>query len=145
MGYSKNVMSPNIGGDDVTNAVCEFDKGILGTIESSYCARGKLISIWGTKGFITVHIKGERIEMRLQEKFTGEIIDYKQPGKHVYKNINTKDILFTKDNPYDQHINFIESVKENKEPPVKVEDGLYDLKIVKRIYQSAKKKKMILV
>lgn len=143
MAFSKNMMCPNVGGDDITVVACEFNNGVLGTLESSYCADSDMLSIYGTKGFINI-IDNHNVELCLDETFEGEIIQYATPAKlcnckydfdtfSLYKGIN----------PFDQHITFVKAVQAGNPPQVTVETGLYDLKIVQAVYKSATEKSMV--
>lgn len=145
MAFSKNRMCPSVGGDDVTAAACEFENGVLGTLESAYCADGDILSLYGTNGYVTV-IGGRTVELKLEKAFRGNTICYDQPGKPIRLILETDSFgLFTRDNSFDQHVAFVKAVQRGERPHVPVEAGYYDLKIVKAISESAKAKRMIRV
>lgn len=136
--FSKNRLCPNVGGDDITNAACEFENGILGTLEASYCSSPNIVAIYGTKGFVSI-INDRKVDIQLEECFEGETFQYAKPGEietHCYDKIKAE-------NPYDQHIAFVKAMMQGKSAPIPAEIGLYDLKIVKAVYQSAQEMRFI--
>ena len=141
--FSKNMMCPNVGGDDVTAVSCEFESGILGTLESAYCAQQDILSIYGSKGFISV-FSDKQIQIMLDDIYESELIKYHNPGEveSVMTELDMR-VLYKKENPYDQHIAFVEAIMKGKTAPVPAETGLYDLKIVKAVYKSAIEQKLV--
>lgn len=136
--FSKNNMCPNVGGDDVTNASCEFESGILGSLESSYSSSPNILAVYGTKGYIMITDE-YKLDIKLNEKYNGEFIKYNDPNNIVTLLIDKT----VNNNQYDQHIAFVNSIIENKPVPVPAEVGLYDLKIVKAVYKSAEEKRTV--
>lgn len=142
--FSKNMMCPNIGGDDVTSAACEFESGIQGTLEAGYCADADIITIYGTAGFITI-LNSNFITIKLDQPYQGRHINYTEPGKIVATQaigINKKE-LRSGYNPYDQHIAFIKALMEGRPVPISADVGLYDLKVVQAVYTSAEEKRFV--
>lgn len=136
--FSRNNMCPNIGGDDVTNACCVFESGILGTLESSYASGPNVLAIYGTRGFIQL-TDDYKLDIMLDEVYKGSIISYSKP-----RAIETSYIKnLQKDDQYDQHIAFVKAIIEEKPVPIPVEIGLYDLKVVKAVYKSSKEKRVV--
>ena len=141
--YSKNMMCPNIGGDDVASVACEFESGILGTIESAYCADMNALNLYGSKGYIGI-FNDSQILIMLDDVFDGDIIKYYKPGKPEYIQTGIDpDMLFETDNPYDQHIAFVEAVKTGKIVTIPAEIGLLDLKVVNAVYRSAEERRSV--
>lgn len=137
-GFSKNIMCPNVGGDDVTNAACEFESGIQGSLESSYCSGPNIIAVYGTKGYFMV-TDDLKLDIKLSDTYEGAVIKYYHSGEIV-------DFRYSFDhenNPYDQHIAFVKAIQLGNPITVEAEIGLYDLKIVKAIYKSAAEKRII--
>ena len=139
--FSKNLMSPHIGGDDITHTIVEFSNGILGTVESSYCSKDSSLKILGDKGYIT-YIGGELSVVG--EKYEGKdlVYDAAQTLKK-YSLPYSNETLFNIDNPYEQHIAFIESVINNTEVPVPIQNGFNSLAVVKAAYESSTSGKVI--
>lgn len=140
--FSKNRMCPNVGGDDVTAAACEFESGALGTLASAYCTDGEALEIFGTKGFISV--TGRFIRLKLDDPYEGDLIKYDTPGEDKIIEFSFSRQRQNEENdPFEQHIAFVKAVQQGKPAPVPVEIGLRDLKIVKAIYRSAETKTFV--
>lgn len=136
MAFSHNTMCPNIGGDDATTVTCQFENGVLGTLESSYCASCEDIQIFGTDGYMRWEA-GHGLDLCLQESFSGAEINYTQPGVRAHFPVADGLELYERENKYDQSIAFVQAILEGKPAPVPVEVGVYDLKVVKAVYASA--------
>ena len=137
MAFSKNLMCPNIGGDDVTTVACEFASGILGTLASGYNSEKDELSICGDKGYICLDDQ-RFMTLKLSEPFVGEMFNYRTPGERMNIEMPYSDFSwFEKDNPHDQHILFVKAVMEGKPAPVPADVGWYDMRVVEAIYKSA--------
>lgn len=129
--FSKNLLSPNVGGDDLTAAVCEFASGRLGLLDSAYCAGPNLLELYGTRG--NLKIRDERyLELLLDEDYRGELI-LCEGGV-----ISHFDFPKPTAGPVDQHRAFVAAIMEGKPVPIPGEVGLRDLRIVEAVYRSAK-------
>jgi len=141
--FSKNMMCPAIGGDDVTAAACEFAGGALGTLSSSYCAGPSVLSLHGSKGHVSV-FSGRQLGIMLDEPYEGELIHYDRPGESAVLNLDLDlHALGHGENPHDQHIAFVRAIQQGRPAPIPVETGLYDLKIAKAVYRSAEEKRFV--
>lgn len=136
MAFSHNRMCKNIGGDDATAASCLFESGVLGTIESSYCADRSYIGVYGTKGYF-LFTNDVDLEVMIDTPFKGEVIDYDTPKAQRRYPVYSTLQQYEHETPYDQSIAFVKAILEGKPAPVSVESGLRDLKIVKAVYESA--------
>jgi len=144
MAYSKNLMCPNVAGDDVTNAIFEYESGIMGTVESAYCATGGELVINGSEGRIELFPR--QLRLRLNRPYKGTFFNYTAPKKERTIPLHfTGRFMFSTDNPAEQHVHFVKACLEGKPVPVPIADGLYDLKVVDAIYRSAKEQKMVFV
>ncbi|NJL30375.1 MAG: Gfo/Idh/MocA family oxidoreductase [Phycisphaerales bacterium] len=132
--FSNNVMCPNIGGDDITMCVCEFDNGVQGVLESSYCSDGNSFEIYGSQGYVQLP-PDNNIMLKLDSDFSGQVLQYSTPGKIA----RIKGPGRQKDgpNPLDQHVAFVTAMMQGKPAPVSAEMGLYDLRVVDAVYRSA--------
>lgn len=141
--FSKNLMCPNIGGDDITSVACEFKNGIQGTLESAYCAGPNILALYGTKGYISA-VDDCKLDIMMDDSYKGEVIKYPAAGKLETINIGMHyGKLVQTDNPYDQHVAFVQAVMQGRPAPVPVEAGLYDMRVVEAIYRSAAEKKFV--
>jgi len=144
MAFSHNRLSPLIGGDDATVAACYLANGILGSVEASYCSYQFTLSIYGSKGFITI-TENTRVEIVLGGTYEGTYIRYKEPGKIMHMNFPslTMTSIEADDNPYDQHAAFVRAVQHDLPAPIPADIGLRDLKIVQAIYKSAREQTIV--
>ena len=142
MAYSQNTQCPNIGGDDATAAAFQYESGRIGTLSSSYCADRNECAVYGTKGHFLL-VDDLHLMLCLDGEFDGEVIHYHEPGKIVELPNYERLDLYHQENPYDQSIAFVKAILEGKPAPVSVETGLYDLKVVKAVYESAATKSMV--
>ena len=143
MGYSKNVMSENIGGDDLNSAAFELENGMLGSVSCSYCAPGVSISIYGTTGFLVLDYNSD-LAIQLGESHKCDLLDYKEPGKLERFHISSeRTVRCSIDNPLEQHIAFVRAVQEGSEVSMPVSAGLHDLRIIKAIYESSEEGRIV--
>ncbi|MGE5551763.1 MAG: Gfo/Idh/MocA family protein [Bacteroidota bacterium] len=141
--FSKNMFCPNVGGDDLTAVSCEFAGGILATLTSAYCADQFVLAVYGTKGYFNV-LSDTSLIIMMDEPYTGELIRYERPGEAVTLETGlTGRDLFHRDNPYDQHIAFVKAIQAGKPAPIPAEVGLYDLKVVAAVYESARERRFV--
>lgn len=141
--YSKNNLSPNLGGDDLTVVLTEYENGACGVFESGYSSHGRFTEIYGTDGYIHIE-EPDNITLMLNDDYNGDIIKYEK-GSGVMRMPThfTREDLNSPENPYEPHILFIKSILENKETPVDFSEGLYHMEILNSIYKSAEEKKYI--
>ena len=143
--YSHNLHCPNVGGDDMTVVACEFNTGALGTISSAYCANKDELVIYGTKGYISVD-DTRHVSLRLSEARMGKLLPYDTPNMRKTFDLPFDSFtLFDSKNPCDQHVAFIKAVQANEPPQIHVSVGLYDMKIVQAVYESARQEKRVYI
>jgi predicted dehydrogenase len=137
MAYSKNLCSPNIGGDDLTVAVLEFEKsGVLGVLESAWNAEGSRFEIYGTQGTLRfVGTEGGSLEATLNNNFSGIVAQTDTDNRVSVARRNTP--LRGPDNAHNQHRAFVQAVQNNTIYPVTAAQGLRDVAVCKAVYQSA--------
>lgn len=134
--FSANQHCPNIGGDDVTNAITKFDNGIYGVFESGYASVGGSREIFGSRG--TLRLSGEsEMELTLDQPWEGKLIRYTTPETPA-KFTGAHFALNDTGNPYNQHRMFIEALQNGKPPHMSGEQGRQDLAVVMAVYESAK-------
>ena len=141
--FSENLMSPHVGGDDTTHSIVKFSNGILGTVEASYCTKEASLKILGNKGSIS-YVNG--ILTVSGECYEGFGIMYDTPKKAAtYSLPYSNETLFNTDNPYEQHVAFINSILNDTPVPVPVSSGFNSLAVVKAAYESADKGQTVCV
>lgn len=135
---SRKVACENIGGDDITVAMFEYDNGVIGTVETSYCSTGVETAVYGTEGYIILNELGAMLRMNLNAPFNGRHIKYTEPRKMIEIPVGiTRDTMYTADNRYEQHLEFLRCVAENKPFSVDMNEALYDMKLVETVYKSS--------
>jgi Predicted dehydrogenases and related proteins len=141
MGYSKNLMCPNIGGEDLAACVCEFEKtGALGVFESAWNADLNTVEVFGSEGrMLFGEGQGGPAEAQLNRPFAGRVIRVDEPGRPIrFPRSGGTSSHCHRDNPLNQHVAFVRAVLEGQPAaPVPAEVGLYDVAVVKAVYASA--------
>ena len=139
MAYSANRLSPSIGGDDQTVAVCEFGSGIQGVFESAWNATANAVEIYGTDGMVRMTGgQGGPVEVQTSKPFAGRVINVPDAG--VLTRIPASGGTSKQckaDNPLNQHIAFVQAVQKGKRFPVTAQIGMEDVAVVKAVYLSA--------
>jgi len=138
---SRNRLCPDIGGDDITVAICETESGIPVTLEACYASDLYRFAVYGTKGFVSV-TDDVRIEMKLEDDFEGCMISYKA-GSGVFMIPNTGFDELKIYPEFEQHQSFINSITEDRPVSVSLESAFEDLKTVKTAYEAAKEGRFI--
>ncbi|RAU93707.1 Gfo/Idh/MocA family protein [Paenibacillus sp. YN15] len=144
--FCHNRFSPHVGGDDASAAICRFAGGALGTLEASYCSPQFSLAVFGTEGYIII-TESNRVEAQLRAPFQGAFIRCLQ-AETVYDAVFpqfTPSSVQLDHNPYNQHAAFVSAVLEGRTPPVPVEHGLRDLRIVQAVYRSAREQTFVKV
>jgi predicted dehydrogenase len=146
MGYAKNLMCPNIGGDDTTVSVAEFEKsGVLAIFDSAWNSDGSTVEIYGSEGHARMlGGQGAAVEARLNRPFKGRILEVNEVNKTVVipASEGARDQCRV-ENPLNQHVAFIKAIQRGEPAPVPVTLGLYDVAVVKAVYQSAEEGRRI--
>ncbi len=146
MGYAKNQMCPNIGGDDSAVSIGEFETtGILAIFDSSWNADGSVLEIYGSEGHVRMlGGQGAAVEARLNQPFQGRVVQVDAANKTVLTpaGAGSRDQCRA-DNPLNQHVAFVEAILRGEPAPVTAATGLYDVAVVKAVYQSAEEGRRI--
>lgn len=133
--FSENLMSQHVGGDDTTHSIVKFSNGVLGTVESSYCTKEASLKILGNKGSIS-YVNG--VLTVSGESYEGFGIKYDTPKAAAKFSLSySNDTLFNTENPYEQHMAFINSIIDDTPVPVPISNGFNSLAVVKSAYESA--------
>lgn len=148
MGYAKNQMCPNIGGDDTAVSIAEFEKsGILAIFDSAWNADGSILEIYGSEGHVRMlGGQGAGVEARLNRPFQGRVVEVPEANKTQLTPASdgTRNQCRA-DNPLNQHVAFVQAIQRGDPAPVPASTGLYDVAVVKAVYQSAIEGKRIQV
>ena len=137
MGYAKNLMCENIGGDDTAACVAEFESGALGVFESAWNAEGTRFQLYGSEGSVTIQgTEGARIEGRTRKPFLGAILATDSDGHFVREAVGAA-AFRGKGGPTDQHRGFLDAVCHGKPIEVPVSIGRTDVAVCKAVIRSA--------
>lgn len=131
--FSANQYCENIGGDDVTTATVRYSDGILGVFESGWASSGAAREIYGSRGYIRMQ---HDIEVWLDAPWQGAVLDYTTPEKPQRFAYPPFDLADTS-NPHNQHVMFLNAIRENKPPHMSAAQGRHDLAVVLAAYRSA--------
>lgn len=148
-GYAKNLMSPNVGGDDLSACVCEWERsGALGLFDAAWNAPHDMVEIYGSEGRVMFGGgQGGPGEAILNRPFAGRVIRVSDAGQLVRfdRSGGTKEHC-ARENPLNQHVAFVQAVLDGAESaPVPAECGRYDVAVVKAVYASAESGRRVAV
>jgi predicted dehydrogenase len=139
MGYAKNLLCPNIGGDDLTAAVMEFDRtAVLGVFESAWNADGSCFEVYGSEGSVKMRGgQGSAVEVQLNRPYSGRVIHVSDDSRTLIPASGETHEHCRAENPLNQHVAFVTAVRDGLKVPVPAEVGLFDVAVVKAVYESA--------
>ncbi|HEX4948314.1 MAG TPA: Gfo/Idh/MocA family oxidoreductase [Blastocatellia bacterium] len=156
MAMAKNQHCPGIEGEDIACAILEFSNGALTTLDMGWNTAGEQLSIHGTHG--TCEYIGNQTLMldSIVGAFKGEVVSYKggsnmttpgAPGAAAAQQISTviAPSLADVQNPYNQHCQFLEAVRDGRTPPVSITSGVQNLRVVQAVYESARTGSAVLI
>lgn len=131
-----NLMSPHIGGEDTAITTVTFESGVAATVESSYCSRTALMTVYGSSGYITY--RDGILTLFSKETYRDGGICYDTPNtKAEYKMMCDNPTVYSSKNPHEQHIAFVNAVINGTDVPVGIDRGFESLAIVKAAYESS--------
>ncbi|MEK7831242.1 MAG: Gfo/Idh/MocA family oxidoreductase [Acidobacteriota bacterium] len=149
MAMTKNQHCPGIEGEDLACAILEFSNGALATIDMAWNTVGEQLSVHGTRG--TCEYIGNQTLMldSLAGEFSGNVVRYvgnssqaspAAPGAAATQQLSTVIAPPLGDwrNPFNQHLMFLEALRDGNQPFVSIASGTDDLRVVSAVYGSAK-------
>ncbi|MCI0525733.1 MAG: Gfo/Idh/MocA family oxidoreductase [Acidobacteria bacterium] len=149
MAMTKNLHCPGIEGEDLACAIMEFSNGTLATMDMAWNTAGEQLSIHGTRG--TCEYIGNRTLMLDSSagEFDGHVIKYSSAGSKISPAapglataMQISEVIAPPigdaGNPFNQHRMFLEAVRDGREPFVSIASGVYDLRVVAAVYESAR-------
>ena len=132
--FSARQYCENIGGDDITMASVRFENGVLGVFESGWASAGRSREIYGTRG--QIRMQRGMVEVCLEEPWGGEVLKYTKKGEPQEFEEGAP-ALDDPTNPYNQHVMFVNALREGKPPHMSGEKGRHDLAVTVAAYRSA--------
>ena len=149
MAMTKNQHCPGIEGEDLACAILEFSNGALATIDMAWNTAGEQLSVHGTRGTCE-YISNQTLMLdSLAGAFSGHVIHYTgqssqaspaAPGAAATQQISsiTAPPLGDWRNPFNQHLMFLEALRDGSQPFVSIASGAEDLRVVAAVYESAR-------
>ena len=144
-GFARNLHCPGLEGEDLAVAVFQLDSGAMLTIDTAWCTNGEELSIHGTQGRFTYRDNKLAICSSLGP-YRGRVVDYAGGLAPLFggewgveQQIEIKPPRFDDvANPLNQHLQFLEAVRDGREAPVPIASGVRDLRIVTALYESVR-------
>ena len=144
-GFQRNLHCPGLEGEDLALGVFEFDSGAMATIDTAWCANGEELAIHGTEGRC-VYRENRLAVSSMRGPFAGRVVRYSgglvdafggPQGEEQALEIKPPGFADTT-NPLNQHVQFLEAVRDGRPAPVSIASGVHDLRVVDALYRSAR-------
>ena len=144
-GFARNLHCPGLEGEDVAVAIFELDTGAMLTVDTAWCTNGEELSLHGTQGRFTYRDNKLAICSTLGA-YRGRVVEYTGGTVPLFggdwgieQQMEIKPPAFADiANPLNQHLQFLESVRDGREAPVSIASGVRDLRIVQALYESTR-------
>ncbi|MCU1237781.1 MAG: oxidoreductase domain protein, partial [Candidatus Solibacter sp.] len=144
-GFARNLHCPGLEGEDLAVGVFELDSGAMLTIDTAWCTNGEELSIHGTKGRFTYRDNKLAICSNVGE-FHGRVAEYTggtvaQFGGQwgVEQQMEVLPPAFADiTNPLNQHLQFLQAVRDGCPAPVSIASGVRDMRIVAALYEATR-------
>jgi len=149
MAMARNLACPGIEGEDLACALFELSNGAQATLETSWATAGEALSVRGTLG-TAEYLNNQTLWLESsQGTYEGHVVRYAAgetnylPGAPAAATTTQQRTLHAPrlddlNNPFNQHLQFLEAVRDQRPPLVPIAVGLNDLHIVDAVYKSAK-------
>ncbi len=136
-GFSKNLLCErDIGGDDLTHAVVEYQSGRHGSFESGYAAEDGWLGVFGTCGSILE--TGGKIYFWSDTAWRGRVIEYDpSDGKQWWDRSDVAAGAGGWGAELDQNSAFIRAVRDGTPLPVTADEARHDVAVIEAVYRSA--------
>lgn len=141
--WMRNFACPHLEGDDLAMAHMELAGGAYADIQTSWCVQEEHFSVMGTRG--SVHYRDNRVLECLCEggPFQGSVLRLLGDGKPEVVNPLLPPEWDDGGNPFNQHRQFLEALRDGRPPEVSGEQGLEDVRIVQACHESARQGRAI--
>lgn len=147
IGITRNLHCPGVEGEDLACAVLEMDSGAVSTIDTAWCANGEQLAVHGTLGRLEYRNSRWLSVASSKGAFRGRVVDYaggKTPGFDGVHGVEQQTEVAPPPygdagNPLNQHRVFLEAVREGKPAFCSIASGVEDMRVVRAVYESAKR------
>jgi predicted dehydrogenase len=145
-GFTKNLHCPGLEGEDLACAVLQLDSGAMATLDTAWCAHGEELGIYGTLGRFEYRNSRSLSFASSAGEFRGRVAHYTgghtaafggPQGEEQHMEIPPPGFANIS-NPLNQHLAFLEAVRDGRPAPVSIASGVHDLRVVMAVYESAK-------
>jgi predicted dehydrogenase len=145
-GFMRNLHCPGLEGEDLAVGVFELNTGGMLTIDTAWCTNGEELSVHGTKGRFTYGDHKLALCSNLGA-FHGRVAVYTGglsaqvfggPWGEEQQMEITPPGFADIHNPLNQHLQFLEAVRDGRPAPVPISSGVRDLRVVAALYESAR-------
>ena len=149
MAMAQNRACPGIEGEDIACALLEFSNGALATLEVAWNTTGEALAIRGTRG-TAEYLNNQTLWLDSSHgAYEGHVVRYAASENDItpgapgsaraaqQRTIHAPRLDDLK-NPFNQHLQFLTAVRDNREPFVSLASGMQDLNIVHAVYESAR-------
>jgi len=142
-GFKRNLHCPGLEGEDLAVSIFEFDSVAMATIDTAWCTNGEELAIHGTEGRCvyrdnqlsirstrgpftarTIRYDGGLVPAFGGDQGAEQIMEIKPPG---FADITS---------PLNQHLQFLEAVRDGRPAPVSIASGVHDMRVVDAVYRS---------
>lgn len=145
-GFTRNLHSPGIEGEDLACAVLEMDSGAMITIDTAWCAHGEELSVHGTLGRANYR-NNQWLELASSAgPFQGRVARYSGGLTQAFggpqgeeQQVEIRPPAFGDvANPLNQHRAFLEAARDGRPAFVSIASGVRDMRVVCALYESAR-------
>jgi predicted dehydrogenase len=145
-GFMRNLHCPGLEGEDLAVGVFELNTGGMLTIDTAWCTNGEELSVHGTKGRFTYGDHKLALCSNLgafhgrAAVYTGGLSAqvFGGPWGEEQQMEITPPGFADIHNPLNQHLQFLEAVRDGRPAPVPISSGVRDLRVVAALYESAR-------
>uniref|UniRef100_Q01TX4 Oxidoreductase domain protein n=1 Tax=Solibacter usitatus (strain Ellin6076) TaxID=234267 RepID=Q01TX4_SOLUE len=144
-GFANRLHCPGLEGEDLASGIFELDTGGLLTIDTAWCTNGEELCVHGTEGRFTYRDNKLAI-CSTKGAFHGRAAEYTggtvpqfggEWGVEQQMEIRPPGFAAT-GNPLNQHLQFLEAVRDSREAPVSIASGVRDMRIVAALYEATR-------
>lgn len=133
-----NLHCPRIEGEDICQIQGDLNQGALLQLSVSWNSQGEHFAIYGTKGSL-VYLDNSLLRAHGSQAWEIEELRYATPG--AWQNFTlTPPPLDDAANPFNQHAQFVQALREKKPFPVPATEGWMDMQVTDAVYRSAASK-----
>jgi len=132
-------------GEDLAVGVFEMDGGAMLTIDTAWCTNGEELSVHGTKGRFSYRDNQLALCSNVGEyqgrvaRYTGGLVAQFGGFWGEEQQMEVRPPAFADiTNPLNQHLQFMEAVRDGRPAPVSIASGVRDLQVVEAFYASTR-------